>query len=228
MDRFYRPSTFGVGINYQVRRLRDAINGRGNPLRKDDSIITDIMKRGNKRMRIEFKEYEKTKTNPNPSGKTYPIYRVTGKALSGKMEGQDWNTQIFANNKDMVAQITSLQKGDIVDVEMKQNGKFWNAQSFIKVEGEGADLTVVDRGVSKGGTVAEKAIEPSKARNIRGAMKAIGPMKAKESEADYMLRAGSMADMIQDYVDGKGIFQFDKDAMANGIPEADVPEEKAA
>ena len=223
MDYEYKPTTFGVGINPEVRRKREIINGRGGPRTKSPTELMNDRQKGHMRMRIEFKEYESTKTNPNPAGKTYPIYRVTGKALSGKMEGQDWNTQIFANAKDIVAQIKGLNKGDIVDVEMKQNGKFWNAQSFIKVEGEQADLTVVDRKPTVGGS--SRPPENNKARNIRGSMKSIGAMKKGESDADYMLRAGQMADMVQDYVDGKGIFQFDKEAMSNGIPEADVPPE---
>jgi hypothetical protein len=223
MDYIYEPATFGVAINPLVRRKRDEINGRVD-ITQGFGIRPSMEDRqkGNMSMRIEFKEYESTKTNPNPAGKTYPIYRVTGKALSGKMEGQDWNTQVFASAHDMIAQIKGLNKGDIVDVEMKQNGKFWNAQSFIKVEGETADLTVVDRKVKMG---VSSSPENNKAHNIRGTMKAMGPMKKGESEADYMLKAGQMADMVQDYVDGKGIFQFDKEAMSNGIPEAEVPPE---
>jgi hypothetical protein len=227
MDREYSPSTFGTGTHPIVKRLMRSINDRNLTRFLSKPLGTTInagQMKGVTRMRIEFKEYESTKTNPNPAGKTFSMYRIKGKALTGKLAGQEWTTQIFASAKDMVSQVKALNEGDIVDVEMKSNGKFWNPQSFTKVEGANADISVPSPKTHTGGGTNGTAPANPRQENMKVALKAIGPMKKGESDADYMIRAGKAADMVQDYVDKKGVFQFDETVMDSGIPEVDVEE----
>jgi hypothetical protein len=165
-------------------------------------------------MRIKFKSYESTKTNPNKDGKTYNIVRVKGEALSGKLEGQDWTTQVFASAKEMVGQIKGLSAGDIVDVKMVKNGNFWNPTAFTKVEGESAAPSVVSN-VQQSAPAVNSRLE-----NLKVAVGILGPKAKKDVAADYIMAAGEIADLVQNYVDKEGVFQFDKRAEG-GIPDVD-------
>ena len=165
-------------------------------------------------MRIEFKEVVSAKTNPNAQGKVYSIYRVKGKALSGKLAGEDWQTQFFASAKDMAAQVKALNSGDVVDVEMKQNGNYWNPQSFTKVEGESAVPTTPTAQAPAAPAVSARR------ENLKVAVGIVGPKAKKQVAAEYIMETAEVADLVQDYVDETGVFQFDKNA-SEGIPEAE-------
>jgi hypothetical protein len=163
------------------------------------------------RMKIKFSRSENTKTNPNASGKTYPITRVFGEALEGKSIGQEWSTQFFTSNKEMSGQVAELSPGDIVNVTMRKNGKFWNPESFEK------DTTAPASG---SGVPDVRVATNPRLNNINTAVKILGP-KSEEREAfDYLSEAAGIADLIQDYVDESGAFQFGS-GNTNAIPDVD-------
>jgi hypothetical protein len=169
---------------------------------------------GGLRMKIRFDRMESGKTNPNASGKTYPVYRIFGEALEGQMIGQEKSYQIFVTAKEMVAQVKALNKGDIVNVRLKKNGKWWNPTAFEKVEED-----PVQTGSTNGQVQVDDRLE-----NLKVAVKVLGPKTPKKNAAEYMLDAASVADMVQDYRDKKGPFQFDE-ATSDGIPAEDTPAE---
>jgi len=170
-------------------------------------------------MRIEFDSYESTKTNPNAQGKSYNIYRVKGKALSGKLAGQEWQTQFFASAKEMASQVKALSKGDVIDVKMTQNGNYWNPQAFVKVEGEAAPLTAV-----VGATQKPVVVVDPKTENLKLAVQILGPLKQGQAALDYILEAEKLVNLIKDFSDNSGPFQFDKESMNSGIPEVEDDE----
>ena len=169
------------------------------------------------RMKIKFDRIEKTKTNPNAQGRTYNIIRVHGTALEGKNADQPWQTQFFANNKELAGQVEDLVKDDIVDVTMKKNGNYWNAQEFKKSSvPEYRPVANVKSGI--GGCHSTNP----RLENLKIAVKVLGPKPADEEPFDYLSNAAGIADMIQDYVEEKGAFQFGQDT-SDGIPEVEEP-----
>lgn len=177
-----------------------------------------------KLMKIKFDRFENTKTNPNQSGKTFPIIRVYGTALEGKMQGQDWNTQFFANARDMVSQVKSFTKGDHVNVRMEKNGQFWNPKAFELADGPASVPVQNATQVSNGLNTACSCVDNSRLENLKVAVKVLGKRAAKQSPVEYIIEAGGVADLVQDYIDKKGAFQFDK-ATSEGIPEMDDAED---
>lgn len=166
------------------------------------------------RMKIKFDRIEKTKTNPNASGKTFPIIRVHGTALEGKNADQPWTTQFFMNNKEMAAQVEALQANDIVDVQMKKSGNYWNAVAFTK------SAVPEHRAVAATPQMTQVKPENKRLGNLKIAIDILGTKEPAEEPFEYLMTAAGLADMIQDYVDEKGNFQFGNDLNA-GIPEVD-------
>ena len=166
-------------------------------------------------MKITFDRVEKTKTNPNAAGKSYSIIRVHGTALEGKMADQPWTTQFFASNKELADAVDDLAKGDTVDVEMKKNGNFWNPVGFKK---SGAPMPTASSGGS--GAAQPVAVANPRLTNLEAAIKILGPKAPDEEPFDYLANAAGVADLIQDYVDEKGAFQFGKET-SEGIPEVE-------
>lgn len=168
-------------------------------------------------MKIKFDRIEKTKTNPNQSGKTFPIIRVHGTALEGKNADQDWSTQFFLNNKELAEQVEAFNKGDVVDVTMKKNGNFWNPTAFTK--SAVPEYRPVAPVQSSGGCHTTNP----RLENLKTAVKILGPKPPDEEPFDYLANAAGIADMVQNYVDEKGAFQFGNDT-SEGIPEVEEPE----
>lgn len=169
---------------------------------------------GEKRMKIKFDRYENDKLHSKKTGKDYSIYRIHGTALSGKLKGQDWNTQIFVTAKDMVSQVKGFNKGDIVDVTMKEKNGYWNPTGFAKDDNYTESVTV-----GSSGSASPMPVVSSRLENLKVAISILGMKPTKKNAADYLIEAGGVADMVQDYIDEKGAFQF-SDA-GEGIPEAE-------
>lgn len=55
-----------------------------------------------------------------------------GKEVTGTRvdSGETWSKNFFADNKDLRNQLEEFGIGDIVNVQMKQQGKFWNINGF--------------------------------------------------------------------------------------------------
>lgn len=228
MDNYYNVKGFGYGhaifVNQEVDRILGKLERyqrmRNERLLQTFNLIPHEMEADY--MKIKFDRYESGKTNPNAAGKIYNVYRVFGTALSGKLAGQEWSTQIFANQKEMAAQIKALNKGDIVNVTMKNNGKFWNPTSFEK-DSSGVSSETVPSHSDKGSqtpNVSSAVASSLKLKNLEIAVRILGAKPPKKNAADYMMDAASIADMVQDYVDGSGAFQFDNNTDAD-IPEVD-------
>jgi hypothetical protein len=188
---------------------------------KTKSINTNL---NGGRMKIKFTKAEETRTNPNAQGKTFPIVRVHGTALEGNTSGQAWSTQFFANNKSLKAQVDKLNAGDTVTVKMEKNGKFWNPGSFTKDE---TPIVASTSGTVSSGPIVSKEDQQKLDRrsNIKMAVDILGPKPTKKDDFEYVQQAGTIADLIQDYVDNKGAFQFGNDT-SDDIPdeEVDVPD----
>jgi hypothetical protein len=163
-------------------------------------------------MKITWDSYEQAKTNPNASGKTFPIYRIKGIALEGKLKGEEYTTQIFANAKDMVSQVKSFAKGDTVNITVKKNGNYWNPVKFEKVD----DYTPnVDKAIAG---VTNVNVTNPRFENLKLAIEIMGPKAPKSDATEHLMQCAGLADLIQDYVDKQGAFQFNH-ATADGIPE---------
>lgn len=177
--------------------------------------------------RIKIKEVTQGKTNPNAAGKSYSIVRVKGTFADGDKAGMEWNTQFFANKKDLKSQTDSLNAGDLVDVSMTKNGNFWNPTAFTKVE-QGDAPSVVSFNTT---AAPEKPVqvnvapstEPGKLDYIRLGMKAIGTL-GKMKPITYVEKVKEVADLLEQAAKGTGPFQFGKETK-DGIPDVDDAEE---
>lgn len=182
-------------------------------------------------MKIRFDRYEETMTNPNAKGKTFAIVRVHGEALDGKKAGQPWSTQVFANNKEVAGQIKGLTPGSTVNVTMTKNGNFWNATKFeMDAEVVGAAATPNTAPAMLGGGVPTPVVAPvenQRFKNLEMAVAILGDKPAKKDGFEYLTDAAGLAEMVQDYLDKKGAFQFDNNT-STGIPELDDDEEESS
>lgn len=171
-------------------------------------------------MKITFDRSEHGKTNPNANGKTFPVIRVFGTALDGKNPGQEWSTQFFASNRALADQVKNLSKGDTVNVKMVKNGSgYWNPDSFEKDTTSTAG-TSPSESTSSGctGTGCNGTPDQVKLECFKTAVKAMGPKPAKTDVVEWIMQAAAGADLIKDYLDGKGPFQFEN---TGGIPDED-------
>ena len=177
-------------------------------------------------MRIKFLRTENLVTNPNAAGKTYPMLRIVGEALEGKLLGQEWSTKFFPSMKDMASVAKSAKVGDVIDVVMKVNGKYMNPES----------MSIVDPALAKvyEPTVASTLIsaapvnkEKERKDNLAIAVNIMGAKKPKDDAVEYLVDASGVADLIEDYAKETGPFQFDKDTAKNGIPEVDSDDMEA-
>jgi hypothetical protein len=225
MDRYYKePFAWGPESDnpgsFTLELWRRRIKGN---LPITGYLNDKKQKYGRKNMKIEFDRFEKTTTNPNASGKTFPIYRVFGTALSGKSEGQEYSTTFFASARDMVQQVGALQKGDVVNITMAKNGNYWNPQKFEKVE-DNVNTNATVPVQSSGACSCEMSKSDKRFKNLKLAAEMLGPKPTKLNETEHMLTVASVADMIQDYMDKRGPFQFD-DTKKEGVPEEDDAQE---
>ena len=169
-------------------------------------------------MKIKFKRMEKMTTKPNMSGKTFPMVRVVGEALEGKLIGQEWSTKFFPSAKDMLTVVKNANVGDIIDVTMTQNGKFFNptkmsiVDSPPEVSPEQQSSTIIS---------SKKSKQDLRRERIKMAFSVLGQKKPKEDPFKYISNAAGIADIIEDYVNEKGAFQFDRKTSKNGIPEVE-------
>jgi len=165
-------------------------------------------------MRIKFKRLENISTKPNASGKSYPMIRVIGEALEGQLSGQEWSTKFFPSSKDMHTVAKQAKVNDILDITMKKNGLYLNP---VTIEILDPSIVQVDNKVQ----VSEK-IFVSKATerkdNLSIATSIMGPKKVKDDPVDYLNDAASIADLVEDYANETGAFQFSKDIVDNDIP----------
>jgi hypothetical protein len=90
MDHFYKPTSLGLGLDFRAKNEIKRISATHSGKKILFIHNKPQTQKGETSMRIKFKSYESTKTNPNAAGKTYNIIRVKGTALSGKLEGEDW------------------------------------------------------------------------------------------------------------------------------------------
>lgn len=231
MEKRRRPTSLGLGKSFNVRLKINGIKSRldANKAGRKGNRVLLTENRRYKTMRIVFKESFTSKTNPNASGKTYSIVRVKGTAMEGKMKDQEWTTQFFANNKDLYDQVKTFSNGDIVDVSMTKNGNFWNPTGFTKVTGDAAPTVNIPQSNpqvnkdSKAPTPEDtaKVLEDyQRTIQIKFAINAMGPI-GKKNVVKYMKQAGEIADLIGNYMDKSGMFQFDKETSENGIPDID-------
>ena len=150
-------------------------------------------------MKIKFTGSE-VKTQKARNGKEFKMTYVNGTAIGGKLDGQDYTTKFFTNNKELSGQVDELNVGDIVDIEMTKNGQYYNPTKFTS-EGQ----------ASSGGSGGAPVGAPVNQRfeNLKVAVDIMGAMVTGQEPFDYLKEAAGVADMIQDYVDKKGAFQFD-------------------
>lgn len=166
-------------------------------------------------MDIIFDRYENTKTKPNASGKSFNMIRVFGEAKTGKLAGQEYTTQFFANNQELKDQVENLNKGDLVEITMaKAKSGYFNPTGFIRKAGPAPKM--------ESGTVgsALMGVPASNQRfdNLKVAVDIMGTKATDQECFEYLQEAAGVADMIQDYLEKKGAFQFDE-ATSDGIPD---------
>jgi len=166
-------------------------------------------------MRIKFDRMETITTNPNPQGKTFQMTRVIGEALEGKLLGQEWSTKFFQSAQDMHAIVKAAQKGEILDITMKKNGNYLNPVAIEVIDGDTIPVPTAQIGGTCGNKVQERK------DNLGIATSIMGPMKAKDKAVDYLMDAASIADLVEDYAQETGAFQFDKETAEKGIPDVD-------
>jgi hypothetical protein len=219
MKRRYYLEGFG---KEKIGTYRSSVWGKrtGQPLiynRRDfNTVVTTpiypLTHLSGGKMKIQFNRVEEGKTKPNANGKTFSVIRVFGKGLEGKMEGQEWSTQFFKSNKELAEQIKDLKKGDYVNVTMKQNGQFWNAVGFAKTEAPIAQ-------VAQQGGIIPTAVNP-RMDNLKLATKILGEKGPEKEPFEYLSEATGLADLIGDYINKSGAFQFNE-TESDTIPEID-------
>ena len=218
MDRFYgEPTSLGIGRSFGVMIEVDRIKKRLQKQPRLADMYKHKLKKGEDTMKIKFDKHELTKTNPNQSGKSFPICRVYGTALSGKLEGKEYTTQFFQSAKDMLSQVKELKSGDIVEIKMTANGQYWNPTSFSKVEDDGVPTMSTSTG--SGGKVVQSN---PRLDNLKVAVKIIGPKAKGKSSLDYLTEVSETVKLIEDFVDEKGAFMFKDGGVEPEIPEVEI------
>jgi hypothetical protein len=53
-----------------------------------------------------------------------------------KTDGQEWTKKFFANNDDLQDELREFGIGDMVNVKLEKDGKFWNIKGFSEVTQE--------------------------------------------------------------------------------------------
>jgi len=175
-------------------------------------------------MRITFKRLEKIFTKPNAAGKSYPMIRIVGDALEGTLVGQEWSTKFFPSSKDMASAASAAKPGDILDITMTQKGNFLNP-THIEIGNVATNVGAPQATLTPpvvAPIVSETSSEASIRReNIDIAIAIMGQKTAKRDAVDYLMDAAGIADLIDDYTNKKGAFQFSDEIVKNDIPEAD-------
>ena len=211
MDRVsWLPRTFKVTTkgSYPLLRLLSSL-GKGSLNVMDDVIRFSSTNPHNVggMMKIKFDRFEAGQTKPNASGKTFNVIRVFGTALEGKTKDLEWSTQFFANSKELADTVKGFVKGDFLNVRMKQNGQYWNVTGFDKID---------EPTPEKSSTTAPPA--NPRLNNLKVAIEVLGPKAPKREPAEYMIEAASVADLVDNYVNKTGAFQF------NNSVETEVPD----
>lgn len=75
---------------------------------------------------------------------TQEAKRVEGTRIDN---GETWSKKFFANNRELRTQLDDFGVGDNVDVQMVQDGKFWNIAGFAEI-----DPALVEQIANKGNT----------------------------------------------------------------------------
>ena len=186
-------------------------------------------------MRIKFDRIENFTTKPNAKGKVFKMIAVFGEALEGKLQGQEWNTKFFSNNKDLYSQVKQANKGDIVTVKMEKFGSYFNPTEFtVESASEAETNNRVEEVVSRAaGTVMQKPVfedetvknYKNRKLNIVTALNSVGTKMPKTPVSKYMEQAGQVADSIEDYCNQTGMFSSDYVGTTDDIPVVDVQKE---
>lgn len=178
--------------------------------------ISNLFKGGS--MKIKFTRSEETQTKPNASGKTFNITKVFGTALDGKNPGQEWSTQFFTHNKELAGQVAACNAGDTVEVKMTKNGAYWNPSAFtVEAPATNAPVQAANSTTVMAGNCGGHASNP-RFDNLKVAIDILGEKPADKEAFEYLSEAAGLADMIQDYIEKTGAFQFDANT-SDGIPE---------
>jgi len=186
----YRDSMFGIS---------PAVSGRSEGV--NHSVPFNLNPWGGSTLKIKFDRYEVKEQTSAKSNKPYKMCHVHGVAVGGKLDGQDYTTKFFGNNKELLGQVEGLIPGEIVDVEMKKNGQYWNPVGF---KGEGIPAA----GGATGGSGAVAMVENPRLTNLKIAIDILGSIGTDQEPFDYIQDAAGVADLIQHYVDETGAFQF--------------------
>ena len=152
-------------------------------------------------MKIIFDSIEVVENKAKATGKPFKMTHVKGKALGGKLDGQDYTSKFFTNNKELTAQAEALKKGEIVDIKMEKNGQYFNPVSYTS---EGMAPVTGAAGGAGGVTM----VENPRLTNLKIAIDIMGSINTGQEPFDYIQEAAGVADLIQHYVDETGAFQF--------------------
>ena len=152
-------------------------------------------------MKIIFDSIEVVENKAKATGKPFKMTHVKGKALGGKLDGQDYTSKFFTNNKELTAQAEALKKGEIVDIKMEKNGQYFNPVSYTS---EGMAPVTGAAGGAGGVTM----VENPRLTNLKIAIDIMGSINTGQEPFDYIQDAAGVADLIQHYVDETGAFQF--------------------
>ena len=174
-------------------------------------------------MRIKYLRTEDIMTNPNAAGKTYPMKRIVGEALEGKLLGQEWSTKIFPSMKDMYDVVKVAKIGDTMDITMRVNGKYMNPEKMEIVDPTTLSPTAGTPAAPQMMPMGVGNKEKERKDSLAIAVSIMGPKKPITDAVDYLIDASGVADLIDDYAKETGPFQFDKEAAKEGIPEANDP-----
>ena len=161
-------------------------------------------------MEITFDRFENTEAGAGP--KKYKMIRVYGT----KDDGTEYSTQFFASNKDLKGQVEGLTKGSRVNIKLKKNGQYWNPTGFETIEPPKTQSPQVSGG---GGACA---CNP-RLDNLKVAIEILGNKAPDIDDFEYLEGAAALADLVNDYVNEAGAFQFQKDT-SEGIPEEEEDE----
>ena len=160
-------------------------------------------------MEITYDRFENTEAGAGP--KKYKMVRVYGT----KDDGTEYSTQFFASNKDLKGQVEGLTKGSRVNVKLKKNGQYWNPVGFETIESPKAQTPQVSGG---GACACNPRLD-----NLKVAIEILGNKAPDIDDFEYLEGAAALADLVNDYVNEAGAFQFQKDT-SEGIPEEEEDE----
>ena len=172
-------------------------------------------------MRIKFTKWEKI------SRKGFAMMEIQGVRLEGDQAGQPWKHSIFSSAKEMASVVKDANSGDVLNVTMKKNGQYWNANKIVNETANGTapagnasaptGTTAPVQSLVQSAPADPKAVSTNEVLGFY--LKAYDSgIKKPDEIVEHFCAALRMSEMVDDWKENKGVFSLHADQE---IPDAE-------